>query len=118
MQDPTDDPAVSLDDISAIQRQLYRRWLPAILRVGLKMLALWLAGSVGFYFMAKYLEFEWALAPAHTVAAVSMALITLIPYLMWVVSGLWLDFRISRALDRMASRLRDGQTVRASEVRQ
>ena len=112
-----EDPPVSLEDITQIQRRLFRRWWPAFASVGVKMLGIWLAGSLAVYFVALYLGREWTFAPTHTVAVVSMGAVTLLPYLLWVVQGLWLDYRLSRRLDEMARQLRAGEVVRASRVR-
>jgi len=110
-------PAVSLDDIAAIRRQLFRRWGPAYLALGLKLLAFWILGIAGLYGLVVYLHPEWPQASALTVVVVVMSVLVLVPFVMHVANGMWLDFRIARRLDEMAQRLHAGEEVRASDVK-
>lgn len=112
-----ENPTVSLEDIAAIRRQLFRRWAPAYLMLGLKLLAIWFLGTAGLYLLVVYLHPELTRASARTGVLVVMSVVVLVPFAIHVAKGMWLDVRIARRLDEMARRLHAGEEVRASEAR-
>jgi hypothetical protein len=113
----TEDPLVSLDDIAAIRGQLFRRWGPAYLALGLKMLVLWLVGTVALYFLVIYLYPDLTRSSVRLGVLGLVSVMVFVPFAMYVAKGLWLDYRIARRLAEMALRLHAGEEVRASEVR-
>jgi hypothetical protein len=112
-----DDPIVSLEDISAIQRFLFKRWLPAFAKAGLQILALVAFGGAGLFLFLRFMYSEWSTGYTLALSGLTVFAIGLLPYTMYVSQMMWLDFRIFRRLQGMATRVRAGETVHASEVR-
>jgi hypothetical protein len=111
------DPIVSLEDICAIQRFLFKRWLPAFAKAGLKILALIAFGGAGLFLFLRNVYSDWSMGYTLALSGLTLSAIVLLPFAMYVSRMMWLDFRISRRLQKTETRVRAGETVHASEVR-
>jgi hypothetical protein len=116
METPLDDSPVTLEAIAEIRGQLFHRWIPAFVSLGLKLLTLFAAGGLGLYFLFLYARPEWGRAFTFWVVVAYMAAIVALPFSLYVAQSLWLDFRIARRMDGMAQRVRSGESVHASEL--
>jgi hypothetical protein len=112
-----DNPVVSLADISAIQRFLFRRWLPAFGKAGLQVLVLVALGTAVLFLLLRYLHDDWSTGFTLGLSGLTTFAIGLLAFSMFVSQMMWLDFRILRRLKSMSVRVRSGETVRASEVK-
>jgi hypothetical protein len=116
MQTPHEDPLVTLADIAEVRSQLYRRWVPIFLKLGLKLIALGALGAVVLYVAISFVRPEWSSAFAFRVVVLLELAITVAPMLVYVTQCLWLDRRLAHRLDSMAQRVHAGEAVRASDV--
>jgi len=112
-----EDPVVSLEDISAIRAFLFKRWLPAFAKAGLQVLTLVALGTAVLFLFMQFMLPDQSSRSSFILCGSLMLALGLLPYGMFVSRMMWLDVRISRSLQRMATRVRAGETVYASELK-
>ncbi len=116
METSTGNPAVTLEDIASIRRQLFRRWFRPMAVTLAKWAAFATLGAIALYLVLRWRYPSHVAGGVARISILSVFAIFIVPFAFFAAQMLRLDWRLMRRLDTMARRVRAGEAVRAGDI--